>query len=220
MTGSWRRVGAGLLVLALGACAQLPGVKWPALGSSAPAASATKAATPIVRKTALKRYVEIVSPKVSHAPPFLGVPRTNFYLLRTWIDRQTGDATTQLYVSDSYAGSERGYAAAYDAAGRPLPFVSILRDQITCGNGCSWAEEFAATLPESALTSDPQAFAVTFAAPSGVKTTIRLSPALVKSQLAAIAAERARLRHAAGTVGEKPPRESRVTYPAPRQRLG
>ena len=33
-----------------------------------------------------------------------------------WIDRRNGETVTQLYVSDSYAGSQRDWNAARDSA--------------------------------------------------------------------------------------------------------
>lgn len=197
MIGAWRGLGAGVLMLALGACAQLPGSGGRTLPP--PASAGAKPAAPVVRATALKRYVEIIGPKIRYSPPFLGVKQTNYYLLRSWLARDTGRVATQIYVTDSYPGAERGFTAAYDASGQPLPFVSILRDQITCGNGCSWAEEFAATLPESVLEAGGQDYAVTFATRSGQRQTIHIAPAVLARQRAAVAAERARLRHASAS---------------------
>jgi hypothetical protein len=97
----------------------------------------------------------LIGPKTQHAPPFLGIPQTNFYCLRSFVDRGTGETAHQLYVTDSYYGAERGWNAARDNAGAPLPFVAIGRDEISCDTGCSYVEEFAAELPESTLRASP-----------------------------------------------------------------
>jgi hypothetical protein len=102
-----------MLMLALGACARPP----PLISSPVPGVA--------VRRTALPGYVEIVGPRKQHAPPFLGVRGTNFFVLRSWLDRRTGRATTQLYVSASYRGPERIWNAAYDPAGTALPFTAF-----------------------------------------------------------------------------------------------
>ena len=92
-----------------------------------------------------------------HAEPFLGVAGTNFYTLRTWIDRRTGETVHQLYVSDSYAGPPRDWNAARDAQGRPLRFIPISKNEITCQPSCSYAEEFAAAIPSRAAQRDRRA---------------------------------------------------------------
>lgn len=168
---------AGMLMLALGACARPPLISSPVPGVA-------------VRRTALPGYVEIVGPRRQHAPPFLGVRGTNFFVLRSWLDRRTGRATTQLYVSASYRGPERIWNAAYDPAGTALPFTAIGRDRISCKAGCSWTEQFAAGIPERELDAAAGGLAVTFAARSGLRKTIAVTPRQIRLQRAAIAAAR------------------------------
>ena len=170
-----RLVGASLVV-ALTACAQLTPAKTAAPG------------TPVVasRQDLSSRFVAFVGPKTQHAPPFLNIPGTNFYCLRSFVDLQTGEAAHQLYVSDSYFGAERGWNAARDSTGAALPFVPIGRNEISCNAGCSYAEEFAANLPESALRTSPDGLAVTFSSSSGDEKTILVSGARIAAQLAAV----------------------------------
>lgn len=177
-----RRWYAGVMALALGACAQTP----PPLSSPVPGVA--------VHRTALSGYVEIVGPQSQHAPLFLGVRGTNFFVLRSWLDRRTGRATTQLYVSDSYRGAQRIWDAAYGPAGTTLPFIAIDREPITCKGGCSWTEDFATLIPERALDAAAGGFAVTFVARSGLRETIAVTPRQIRLQRAAIAAARSRLR--------------------------
>lgn len=169
--------GVGVALLALGACARLP----PPLPSPVPGVAA--------RRTALPRTVGLIGPKRQHAPLFLGVPGTNFFVLRSWLDRWTGRAATQLYVSDSYRGPERVWDAARGPAGTVLPFAAIDREQIDCRGGCAWTEDFAAELTARELTA-PDGLTVIFSARSGATMTIAVTPRQLRLQRAAIAAVR------------------------------
>ena len=129
--------------------------------------------------------------KGQHAPPFLGIPETNFYCLRSFVDRRTGETAHQLYVTDSYFGAERDWNAARDSAGISLPFVAIGHDEISCDAGCSYVEEFAANLPENMLQASPDGLAVTFLSRSGDEMTIVVPHDRITAQFAAIDARRA-----------------------------
>jgi hypothetical protein len=170
---------AASLGVALTSCAQLTPPQ-PAAGT--PAVE--------VREDSSQPFIGFIGPKAQHAPRFLDIPETNFYCLRSFVDRRTGETAHQLYVSDSYFGAERVWNAAQDSVGDPLPFVAITRDEISCDAGCSYVEEFAANLPESALRASPDGLTVTFSARSGDKKAIVVSGEQVSSQLAAIDARR------------------------------
>jgi hypothetical protein len=155
-----------------------------------PAAPAARRPVVPAREDLAPGFIGFIGPKTQHAPPFLGTPGTNFYCLRSFLDRRTGEVVHQLYVSDSYFGPERGWNAARDGSGGPLPFVPVSHDEITCDTGCSYVEEFAATLPESALLASSNGLAVTFAARSGDEKTILVSAERITTQLAAVDARR------------------------------
>jgi len=150
------------------------------------------------------RFIAFVGPRRQHAEMFLGVASTNFYALRSWIDARTGETVHQLYVSDSYAGPERKWNAARDGQGRELRFVEISRNEITCERGCSYAEEFAAALPEEVLQAIAGGLTVYFSAISGAQKTIVVPGELIQKQLAAVAATRPG-RPVAGLSGRAPP---------------
>jgi hypothetical protein len=169
---------AVLLAFALTACAPPP----------QPSAAADPAATAAATADPMPRFIGVIGTRVQHSPPFLGVPETNFYCLRSFIDLQTGETLHQLYVSDSYSGTERHWDAARDGAGHPLRFLEISRHEITCEGGCSYAEEFAADIPESELRANPQGLSVTFSARSGDEKTIVVSGSQITAQLVAVAA--------------------------------
>ena len=143
------------------------------------------------------RFISLVGPRQQFAAPFLGVPGTNYDLLRSWIDRRSGDRLTQLYVEASYSGAERSYAAAHDGAGQALKFVTISKNEIACDRGCSYAEEFAADLPQTLLEAHREGLTVVFTATSGPALPIAVPGDLIDKQLAAIAEARAALPAAA-----------------------
>lgn len=180
-----------------------------ALSGCAGAASAPPRVTPAAVRPANAvnvsleqggRFVALAGPRRQHAEPFLGVPGTNLYTLRSWIDARTGETAHQLYVSDSYAGAARDWNAARDSQGRPLRFIAISKNEITCQPSCSYVEEFAAALPEAQLRDSPGELAVTFAAPSGAAKTIAVAGELIAEQLAATDKARAALPRAAAAV--------------------
>jgi hypothetical protein len=169
---------AALLGAALTACAQAPPAEAPAKPSAGAVAPA--------RGDIPSRFVGLIGTRAQHAPPFLGVPETNFYCLRSFLDRQTGETRHQLYVSDSYSGPERRWDAAREGGGRSLRFLEITRHQITCDGGCSYTEEFAADIPESELRANPKGLKVTFSAQSGTEKTIPISGSQITAQLAGV----------------------------------
>src|SRR5260370_1480964 len=132
------------------------------------------------------KFISLVGPRRQHAEPFLGVPSTNFYALRSWLDTRNGEVAHQLYVEDSYFGAKRNWEAARDKAGEKLRFVEISNNEITCNPGCSYAEEFAAALPEALLRANLQGLVLTFTAKSGADKTLIVPGDLVAKQLAAV----------------------------------
>jgi hypothetical protein len=181
MTRKLFRLAPALLAVLLAGCGTPSGI--------APVPAASTEVTRTVEKDG--RFLAFVGPRRQHAAPFLGVPSTNFYALRSWIDTRTGETVHQLYVEDSYAGATRRWSAARDGRGQPLRLVEISRTEITCEGGCSYAEEFAAALPEPLLRQSAQGLTVTFTANSGAQKTIAVPGELVQKQLAAVDAARA-----------------------------
>ena len=189
----WQSLFAVSLGAALAACAQ-PSAQAPPQPADAPGPTAAAAPAP---DDPSPRFIGVIGTRAQHSPPFLGVPETNFYCLRSFVDRQTGETLHQLYVSDSYSGTVRHWTAARDGAGRPLRFLEISQHEITCKGGCSYAEEFAADIPESELRASPQGLSVTFTARSGDEKTILVSGSQITAQLAAVEGRRQPVQPAA-----------------------
>ena len=136
------------------------------------------------------KFIVLAGPKRRHGEPYLGIASTNFDLLRSFIDTRTGEVAHQLYVQDSYGGPTRHWNAARLATGQTLRFLPITVSEVTCENGCSYAEEFAAALPEQELRSNPQGITVFFKAKSGAQMAIPVSGDLIAKQLAGVDAAR------------------------------
>lgn len=195
MTDRRRRILPALFTAMLGACSQLP----PPGSGAAPGSGAVD-----VREHQLGKFIALVGPKAQHGAPFLGTPGTNFFCLRSFIDRRNGESVDQLYVSDSYDGPERNWDAAHDASGHPLVFIPISQQEITCSSGCSYVEEFAANLPESELRANPDGLNVTFTDPTGDEKRITVSAAQIAGQLTAVEAQRRAVLRAAAAAVETP----------------
>jgi hypothetical protein len=167
------------------------------------------------------RFIAFVGPKQQHTEAFLGVSDTNFFALRSWLDNKTGESAHQLYVEDSYFGSPFSWNGAHDANNAPLKFVPISRNEITCDNGCSYADEFAAVLPEDYLRAHQNGFAVTFTAAGGKNMTLSVPANLIGEQLAAVDSVRAVAAKAAANVTAASPAAgpaAAATPPAPNPR--
>jgi hypothetical protein len=195
MSGWWGGLAAMLCAAALAACAPLA----PPTGTAAATQAGTGAVE--VRQNVSGRYIALIGPKAQHDAPYLGAPGTNFFCLRSFVDRQTGVSTDQLYVAASY-DALRDWTAARDGAGQTLKFVPISRYQIVCaGNGaCSYAEEFAAILPKNELSENTGGFSVTFTDRAGNAQKITVSGGQVQTQLAALSAQQGNHAPAAAAV--------------------
>lgn len=200
MNSSSRNMLAAVLALALTACAPLASQEGTARTDAQTGAASAEDPAP--------RFIGLIGRKAQHAPPFLAVPETNFYCLRSFIDRRTGATEHQVYVADSYSGAERRWNAARDGTGRPLRFVEVTRQEITCSGGCSYLEEFAASIPESELRANPQGLTVIFAAASGAEKKIVISGDQIAAQLAAVAKAGRPVRPAAALAPPASPRQS------------
>ncbi len=194
-------VAAASLLMVLAGCGTL---------ASAPPPS-VQPATAVTRSTEPGgRFIALVGPQRAHAEPFLGVSGTNFYALRSWLDTRNGETAHQLYVEDSYFGAERNWVAVRDSRGQALRFIAISTNKITCDNGCSYAEEFAAVLPETLLRASVKGklagLAISFTAHSGARQTIIVPGELILKQVAAVDEARATLPAASATPPPNPMR--------------
>src|SRR5260370_13631091 len=114
-------------------------------GSSSAPPPSVQPATEVSRSVEQDgKFISLVGPRRQHAEPFLGVPGTNFYALRSWLDTRNGEVAHQLYVEDSYFGAKRNWDTARDKAGEKLRFVELSNNETACNPGRSSAEELPA----------------------------------------------------------------------------
>jgi hypothetical protein len=157
------------------------------------------------------RFIAFVGQKQQHTAPFLGVEETNFFTLRSWYDNKTSEAAHQLYIEDSYYGGPFKWDGVHDADGKPLKFIPISRNLITCEEGCSYADEFAAELPEDYLRAHKRGLAVIFTSSDGKNLPVNVPSDLITAQLNAVDAVRAVARNTAA----KPSLARAPEQPAP-----
>jgi len=187
-------IASAIVALALGGCADMhPEEKLPPQ-TQAPGVELTKEQN--------GRFIAFVSPRQQHSPPFLGVDDTNFFCLRSWLDNKTGETAHQLYIEDSYYGGPYLWNGVYDTANTKLNLVPISRNQITCELGCSFADEFAAELPEAYLRGHKDGFAVTFISSNGKTLAVKVPADMVTAELNAVDA----VKDVAAKAAANPPR--------------
>jgi len=180
-----QKLAAGaLLALAMGGCAMQPEEKLPPV--------AQPEAQPVqLTKQQNGRFIAFVGPRRQHADPFLGVSGTNFFTLRSWYDNKTGEVAHQLYVEYSYDGKPFLWDGAHDTDNTKLHFIPISRNQITCEGRCSYADEFAAELPEDYLKAHQGGLAIIFTTSDGKALTVAVPKELVVAELTAVDSVRA-----------------------------
>jgi hypothetical protein len=186
-------IAAALIGAQLTACASPP----PPAGPNAETPETGSAVA--IREDLSGHFLAVIGLKVQDDPPYFETPGTNFSCLRSFIDRRSGKTAHQLYVAASYDGNH-DWSAAHDSAGHVLEFIPISRLEIACDrkDHCSYAEEFAAKLPQNGLTENRQGFAVTFTDRAGKAQTIIVSADQIAAQLTALAQLRQPAVSAAG----------------------
>ena len=151
------------------------------------------------------RFIAFVGPKLQHTEPFLGVSDTNYFCLRSWLDNKTGETAHQLYVADSYYGSPYKWEGVHDTQNAKLRFIAISRNEISCEQGCSYADEFAAGLPEDYLRAHRDGLTVIFTSTEGKALTVNVPPHLITAELNATDAVRATIAKTAANTAAPPP---------------
>jgi hypothetical protein len=157
------------------------------------------------------RFIAFVGQRRQHTAKFLDVDDTNFFTLRSWYDNKTGEAAHQLYIADSYFGPPQKWYGVHDADNKTLKFIPISRNEITCEQGCSYADEFAAELSEDYLRAHKDGLALIFTSSDGKNLPVNVPADLVGAQLAAVDT----VRGIAAKNATAPPAPAATTAPAP-----
>lgn len=161
------------------------------------------------------KFLAFVGPKLQHTEAFLGVEDTNYFCLRSFLDTRNGEVAHQLYVEDSYYGSPYRWDGAHEANNAKLRFIPISRNEITCDQGCSYADEFAAALPEDLLRAHKDnGLTVTFTAQTGKTLTVTVPGRLIAEELVAVDSTRAALAANAKAAAAAQPAPASTPTPA------
>ena len=195
-------VAAAILAAALGGCSLMPNEKL------APQPGADQVE---MTKEQGGKFLAFVGPKLQHTEAFLGVEDTNYFCLRSWLDTRNGEVLHQVYVEDSYYGSPYRWDGAHDADNKKLRFIAISRNEISCDQGCSYADEFAAALPEDLMRAHrDNGLTVTFTAQTGKTLSVAVPGRFIAEELTAVDATRAAL-----AANAKAAQAAAPTTPAP-----
>jgi len=203
-----QKIAAGaLLALAMGGCAALQSEE------KLPPVAQPEAQPVQLTKQQNGRFIAFVGPRRQHTEPFLGVSDTNYFALRGWYDNKTGEVAHQLYVEDSYDGKPYLWDGAHDTDNTKLHFIPISRNEITCEGHCSYADEFAAELPEDYLRAHEKGMAIIFTTSDGKALTVAVPTELIVAELNAV--ESVRTVAAKAAQNSSAPAPAATTAPAP-----
>lgn len=110
--------------------------------------------------------------------------------LRSFVSRETGATSHQLYVDMFYSGDWRYYEAASDENAVTLHVVSIDRIVGDCSNtlfGCTLNETVGVDLPEAALRAHAQTgYQIQLRAHSGNQQVLTVTKEMIQEQLAKV----------------------------------
>lgn len=108
--------------------------------------------------------------------------------LRSWINKEGGTTTHQVYYTDYYQDDWRHYTRASNGNAENLRFVSIDRDVISCAGGrpCLLSETMGASISDDFLRQNADGFRMQFQSRSGRNQTIRITGRMIEKQLEAI----------------------------------
>jgi hypothetical protein len=115
-------------------------------------------------------------------------------MLRSWMNKETGRVTHQLYVAEVYGGrSWRGWGRANDQSATSLNFTAIRREAHSCMAGrCGYTEFYGASIDDARLRANRGGYCVKFYARNGEEHVVCLTADQIAAQLAAIDARRPR----------------------------
>jgi hypothetical protein len=145
------------------------------------------------------KFLGLTGPRKQYAEPFFNVAGTNYYCLRSFVDTRSGDTVHQLYVQYSYEGGPYKWSGAQDQDKKDLRFIPLNHNEITCDLGCSYADEFAAAVPEPLLRQSQGGLSVTFTGDNGAAKTVAVDGGLIAKQLGAVDAVRDNMKTVAST---------------------
>lgn len=150
-----------------------------------------------IQNDQFSKSFEIKGP-VEYENPLVGISK--MWFLRSWVDKTTGAATTQLYLSISYMGSWNFFVRASDIKTNPLEVVKISSNVNSCQAICSYSETIGVTLDPAVLSKfQEQGYPIKIYGKSGESFVVTVTSGQIKSQLDAL-----KQLKASSATGKKP----------------
>jgi hypothetical protein len=115
------------------------------------------------------------------------IPARNHYFLRSFLYKDSGEITHQIYVSLKYRHDWRYYNNASLIGGSNPELLQIDREVVDCGSyTCVYEETVAVEIPTNYLKKNKEGFKVKLSADSGDEDIITISGRQIKRQLNSI----------------------------------
>lgn len=151
--------------------------------------------------------VEMEASAFESTVTFLGIEQRygghalNRHFLRSWLDKESGGVSHQLYVVQYYGDDWRFWSRANGPDAAPLELTRISQDVISCSayGGCLHSENFGVSIPDSALAANPSGYSLKVYARSGHDMVLRITGVQITHQRNEIHRQRERLGLAAPT---------------------
>jgi hypothetical protein len=107
-----------------------------------------------IEDSEFEQKIKFVGIDQTYEPRSLNGTFASVWLIRSWMDKSSGKAEHQLYVSVIYnSNSWRLYSSANDQNAQSLRFTSINRDVLSCyrRTGCGYNEIFGVSIDDATL---------------------------------------------------------------------
>ena len=136
-----------------------------------------------------------------------GPSDSNVLFIRSWLEKETGRVTHQLYVNHTYhSDGWKFWSRASDENANDLRFVSIDRDVKVFIGCCLYSEDFGISIAESILDkSKSTGLLIKIYAKSGDQKILNISAEQIASQLFAIEQKKISLSTQAPSVPKQSP---------------
>lgn len=151
-----------------------------ALASSLLIAACAARTEPIVQDDQFSPNITILGvPQMEN--PFGGTGK--HWMIKSFINKQTGTETDQLYIMFMYSFGWRFYEAAADDHAQPLSLRVLGREVEDCNAmSCIYSETVGVMLPDGYLDQRSEGFQVKIQARSGDSQIIQISPDQISKQ--------------------------------------
>lgn len=117
-----------------------------------------------------------------------GASNSRTYFIRSFLDKESGEISHQLYISIDYFNDWRFYNRASLVGGDNPEFIEIASDVDCSSYGCTYNEQMAVTMSDKYLRDHENGFKVKVSSKSGHETVINVTSNQIVKQLQKIEA--------------------------------